>query len=344
MTRGRQIFVTALLLSLAVHLIVVGNAPHWWTAPAQEIPFPIEAHLLGKAVPANPPAAPPTPERTPAAVPQPFAPAPTEPVPAPAAVPEPEPSAQAPTPAPTPEPAPGSPPRPAGEPVATPQPSPAQTEPAPPPPRAARGLPERLSLRYAVQAGEDGFNMGQAAYTWLARNGRYNLVNVTEATGITALFVSGKIIQTSEGLIAATGLQPEQFWIAKGDKKQPPVRMDWAQKRLILPSGGVDLPLLTQDLLSFPFHLAMTVQNDDGEWRVPITNGKKLRLYDFRVVGRETLNRGEIQSETLHLRGERAGEGSLDVWLAPAHHWLPARIRTLDQKGKAMVLNLESID
>jgi hypothetical protein len=205
-------------------------------------------------------------------------------------------------------------------------------------------LPERLTLRYSVLAGEGGFSMGQAVYTWLARDGRYNLVNVTEATGITALFMSGKIIQTSEGQITATGLQPEQFWIAKGDKKQPPVRMDWAQHRLMLPSGGVDLPILTQDLLSFPFHLAMTVRNEDGEWRVPVTNGRKLRIYDFRIVGKETLNQGEIQSETLHLQGGRAGEGSLDVWLALAHHWLPARIRTQDQKGKTLVLNLENID
>ncbi len=338
MARGRRIFVTALLFSLALHLMVAGNAPQWWTAPAQEIPFPIEAHLLGRDAPPPPPHS--TPKPSPAAVPQPVAPASADAAPASPPITEAAPAPQGPIPAPTPELTPSQ----ASSPVATIPSTPVAVEPAAPPPRALRGLPERLSLRYAVQAGEEGFNLGQAIYTWLTRDGRYSLVNVTEATGITALFVSGKIIQTSEGLIAATGLQPEQFWIAKGDKKQPPVRMDWTQKRLLLPSGGVDLPVLTQDLLSFPFHLAMTVQNDDGEWRVPITNGKKLRLYDFRVVGRETLNRGEIQSETLHLRGERTGEGSLDVWLAPAHHWLPARIRTLDQKGKAMVLNLEGID
>jgi hypothetical protein len=181
-------------------------------------------------------------------------------------------------------------------------------------------------------------------YTWQARDGRYSLVSVAEATGLIALFASGKIVQSSEGRVTTSGLQPEQYTMAKGDRGQPPVQFDWGQKRLLLPGGGIELPELAQDLLSFAFHLAMTVRDGDGEWRLPVTNGKTLREYGFRIVGHETLTVGENTVETLHLLGGRPGTGSLDVWLAPSRHWLPTRIRTLDQKGKTLVLSLESVE
>jgi hypothetical protein len=337
MGSGRRVFVTALLLSLAVHLLLAGNARRWWNAPAPEIPFPIEAHLLGgEATPSRQaresrsvrasPTAPPQAEPPP----QPEAPPPDQATPAVVeAAPVSEPTLAV-TPTAPPSPAPV---------LAAPEPTP--PAPIPPPPRALRALPHQLTLVYQVQAGDGGFTAGRTTYTWLAREGRYSLVGVTEATGITALFVSGKIVQTSEGRITDTGLQPEQFWIAKGDKRQAPVRMDWIQNRLLLPGGGIELPPLTQDLLSFPFHLAMTARDEDGEWRLPVTNGKKLRDYDFSIVGREMVPVGEVPVETLHLQGGRPGEGALDVWLAPGRHWLPLRIRTLDQKGKVLVLSLE---
>jgi len=85
----------------------------------------------------------------------------------------------------------------------------------------------------------------------------------------------------------------------------------------------------------------MLVHEGDAAWSLPVTNGKKLREYAFRVIGREQLATGDTRFETLHLQGGRNGEGSLDVWLSPARQWLPVRIRTLDQKGKVIVLTLQ---
>jgi hypothetical protein len=343
--RGSQrIFFAALALSLLVHLFAAGSSGRWFTAPASEIPFPIEAHLDMAAVPVAVPdvASGVTSASTPAtrqSIPQASSPPAAE-IPASEPVPEP-----APSPLPL---APVEPPAPMLEPSA-PKPEPVQPVAVAPQsapdatvsPHVARNLPERIALRYSVQSGEDGFTIGQTTYSGQIRDGRYSLVSVTEATGITALFVSGKIIQTSEGRVTASGLQPEQFWSAKGEKRQPPVRFDWAQQRLLLPGGGVDLPPQTQDLMSFPFHLALMVREGDVEWTLPVTNGKKLREYRFQIVGRETLTAGDLRVETFHLQGGRMSEGSLDVWLAPARNWLPLRSRMLDQKGKVIVLTLQ---
>ncbi len=348
MKGGRRVLVTALLLSLGAHLLLASHAAHWWTLPAPEIPFAIEAHLMDAAPPASvpPPVAKP---RLAAPKAKPALPAPPEPPPAPEVpvppanpVPEPPPVAVSSAP-PAQEPAPAEPaPQPAAEPVAEP-PSP-QAPPAKPQPLAQRELPARLTLRFAVQTGEGGFTVGQATYAWVVRDGNYSLVSIAEAKGIASLFISGKIIQTSEGEITPYGLQPKQFWMVKGDRRLPPIQFDWARKQLALPGGGLELPEQTQDLLSFPFHLAMTLRDDGEERRLPVTNGRKLREYGFHPVGHEPVQVGETRFDTLHLHGERAGEGSLDVWLAPARHWLPVRIRTLDQKGKTILLTLERLD
>lgn len=338
MARPQRVFVAALLFSVLAHVALMSASGPWSILPRANSPISIEAHLVSLTQTA-PPSPPPAPARA-------------RPVPAPSAAPPIPPMVQdAPQPEPNPTASPAAAPEIATETAAetVPAPPPSLTPPVPAPPAAAtappfrRELPEHITLRYAVQSGEEGFTLGQATYTWQVRRGHYSLVSVAQATGITALFVSGKIIQTSEGQVTPAGLQPKQFWIAKGERRQAPIQFDWLRQHLRLPSGSVDLPAQTQDLLSFSFHLAMTAREGDAPWSLPVTNGKKLKVYGFHVVGQEVLQRGGAAPvETLHLQGSDTDAGSLDVWLAPNRHWLPVRIRTLDQKGKVMLLDLES--
>lgn len=350
MKRGRQIFVTALLLSLAIHLLVAGNAPDWWSAPAREIPFPIEAHLAPPKASVEPEAAP-APSAAPG-MPEPARPAP-EPIPEPLSQPvsqsEAPPQVGTSVSVPAPEPGPAVMPEPASQ--NQPAPMVAEATAAPPVPQAeakprreTRSLPERLVLVYNVQAGDGGFNLGQATYTWQVRGERYHLSSVAEATGLASLFMSGRIEQSSEGRVGPAGLLPEQFTMARNQKRQDVARFDWPAKRLFLAKGEELLRDDTQDLLSFPFHLAMTVSEGDGGWIVPVTNGRKLKGYRFTILGRESVEVGRERLEALHVQGTRAFEGNLDVWLAPSRHWLPVRIRTEDQKGKIMELTLARLE
>lgn len=348
MKGGRQIFTTAVLLSLAVHVLVAGNAPGWWSAPAREVPFPIEAHLTLPSAS--------TQSEAPASVapPRPIRPGPDHTASSPAADlplpqsetrPQPEPAPVMPAPEPGPAPTP--------EPARQTAPPPGVAEsPAPPsapqaeirPQRELRPLPERLVLVYNVRAGEGGFNLGQATYTWQIRGERYHLSSVAQATGMASLFMSGRIEQNSEGRIGPSGLMPEQFSMARDLKRQDTARFDWPEKRLILPKSEELLRDNTQDLLSFPFHLAMTMTEGEAGWILPVTNGRKLKGYRFTVLGREPVEVGRDRLEAVHAQGTRAFEGSLDVWLAPGRHWLPIRIRTEDQKGKVIELNLARLE
>lgn len=339
MDRGRRVFVAALLLSLGVHLLLAGNTVMPWHAPASEIAFPIEA-LLSPAT-AAPVSAPPA-AREPAhagAAPPPATPvveAPVAAAPSVASAPA-ETVAVAPEPAPEPLPAPAIETSPANvAPVAE-----AESTPM----RAVRKLPENMVLRYEVRSGEEGLSVGQATYTWRAAGDRYSLDSVAEATGLAALFTQARIVQSSEGRIGATGLQPERFAMERNRKRSYAARFDWEGRRLFLPKDEVvALRDHTQDLLSFPFHLAMTIAETDAAWIQPVTNGRMLKGYRFVQVGRDTLQRDGKPLHTLHLRGTRAFEGSLEVWLAPELHWLPVRIRTEDSKGRVTDLSLTRLE
>ncbi|MCP5278419.1 MAG: DUF3108 domain-containing protein [Thiobacillus sp.] len=205
-----------------------------------------------------------------------------------------------------------------------------------------RSLPAQSRLVYDVLAGKDGLKLGQAVYTWRVSGERYRLESVAEAQGVASLFMSGRIVQTSEGRIGSQGLIPELYAQTKREKPKGTARFDWDNRRLVMSRGTEALAKGTQDLLSFPFHLALTVAEDAGAWQMPVTNGRYLKHYRFKVTGWERLQVGKRGVDTLHVRGSRSEDENLDVWLAPSREWLPLRIRTEDEKGLPIEMKLAS--
>jgi len=352
------------LISVGVHWLALASSGSWLSERPLELAFPIEAHL---APPPKllPDVAPPKPVK---AIPQtlpapqaPLSPPPMEENPLP---PMPKGAEEVPAVAPSEDATPR------GEEAERPVPMPAQTpvdvskappssdklpEPEATQPaklasapllKARRSLPGTARLVYRVGIGDQGFVAGRASYVWHSAEGRYSLVSTLEATGVAALFVQGRVVQVSEGTVDATGLRPEQYWIKRGQKKQETARFLWDQGRLDLGAryGMHELPAQTQDLLSFPFQFALIASEDLDRFEQSITNGRKLKTYGFEMRGVESIEISGASLRTLHVQGSREGEGALDVWLDPARSGLPVKVRTLDDKGKTMMLLLESLE
>lgn len=338
---GYRVLLAALVLSALAHVLLLGSTGAIWPMTGAEIDFPLEARLRAPlpSPPEVPPARRPEPPSPVKAVPPPLPEAAIE-EPAETSTPQTVPLETAPAqeeslwPA-SPEPNVSVP----VEPPATPEPS------ASPQRLAQRTLPPHLEIRYAVQVGEGGFTAGRATYTWRSQAGRYSLVSVAEATGLASLFVNARVIQTSEGSVDGNGLHPEQFWIQRGERRQEFARFNWGQGRLVHGGdrGGAALTPLAQDLLSFSFHLAMTAQEQESEFQLGITNGRRFKEYPFRGMGREYVEVAGKKLVTLHLQGGLAKDGLLDVWLDVNRSGIPVRVRTLDPKGKTVVLLAEEV-
>lgn len=207
-----------------------------------------------------------------------------------------------------------------------------------------RTLPEHLTLRYSAQFGDgdDGFVAGEAVYVWQTSAGRYTLTSRLQATGLAAMFMSGAIEQTSEGELAATGLRPRRYLLERKAGRRDIAHFDWEAGQLYFGNGKqAVLSGQAQDLLSFPFHLALIADEGRPGLALGVTNGRRLRQYVFQTIGISRLVMNGQTLETLHLRGMRPGEGQLDVWLDVARHGIPVRIRTQDTQDKVIELRLK---
>lgn len=245
----------------------------------------------------------------------------------------------------TPEPAPEA-PGPA-EPAAPPEeadraeapPPPAAEEASPPAAEGPRPFPAQAEILYTLFKGSNGLSVGKVVQTWQSSGGRYSLTSVAEATGIFSLIVPGRLVQISQGELAANGLKPESFWIQRGQSegKTESAQFDWLNKNLTF--GGsqgkrsVVLPEQAQDVLSFAYHLALTAPHS-GTVRLFITTGRKLESYDYEVIGEESLETPLGPLVTQHL-GKRRGtsEEGAEIWLAVDYHYLPVKVRLIDKKG-----------
>lgn len=219
-----------------------------------------------------------------------------------------------------------------------------QTVPVEAAPAPLNRLPARLDLRYAVRYGLAG---GEQTLLWVIEGERYTVTSVAAATGLTGVFYRGRFVQTSRGRITPRGLQPEEFWDQRGDKRSS-ARFDEAGAMLTLtPAKGEPrhfaLQGEVQDALSLFFQMALTAPPSQGRLTFNVFNGKKLRSYTYEVRGEETLETALGALRTLHL-ARVGGDGRFEVWLAIDRHYLPVRIVRAEGSGTEGELTLRSIE
>lgn len=265
-----------------------------------------------------------------------------------------------------PKPAPRKPPEPAAasappEPVAPAEPeqTPATALEEPPPSPAIENtnteeapitLPEHAEIRYTLYKGRDGFPVGKAVHTWKRDGKSYSITQIAEASGIVSLFYSGRHVQISQGVITASGMQPDSYWVQRGQSanKTDAAKFDWQDRQLTFGSGGdtrtVRLPDGTQDLLSFLYQLAFATPRE-GSTRLHITTGRKLGNYGYQSLGEATVETPLGPIKTLHIAQLRQeGEENTEIWLATEYHYLPLKIRFTDKQGSVMEQAAAAID
>ena len=184
-------------------------------------------------------------------------------------------------------------------------------------------------------------------YERAADGEHYHLNSVMQAKGLVALFIPD-LLQTSDGKLVASGLQPQHYLYQFGDKKNKTFSadFDWPAKTLRLQSATEvkELPLVdgTQDLLSFMYQFMFVppLQN----MQLAITNGKKLGIYDYSFEGEETIPTKIGQLSTIHLmRQGDAGDDKTELWLALDYQHVPVKIRKTEKKGKVYELLVTSL-
>ena len=308
------------LLALALHLLLLALFGPRVQAPyTSTIAQPL-VYTLAAAPPA--PAAPPKTTRQPRR-PRP-APAPVLPLP-PEPPPEPEPEPEAVTPEPAAETAPA---------VVEAEPPPEAPPPEPAPTPAT--IPGSMRLKYGIQGEVKGMAYQASGELLWVHDGRDY-----EARLEVGAFLLGSRVQHSRGRITPAGLQALRF--SDRSRRERVSELDQERALARFSAGAPDAALQpgAQDQLSVFVQLASLMASRPAteavanELLLQVVGPHSAELWRFVVGEEETLSLagGEVRARKLSRVVEGKDELRVEVWLAPALNWLPARIRLTQASG-----------
>lgn len=315
MSRIPRILIYALLVSLLIHIFLLGLIPKMSWPDFSKKTITLQARIVPPEKPVKfKPLAPPRPKAKRSAAPK--------------ALPRLEQAASAPLAA--------------SAPVA--QSAPAAEKPA----RKGLGVPMHAKLVFNVI--RDNAVVGRAVQTWdISDDGHYKITNTVGAVGIFSLFVKGEMVQTSEGSVTDKGLRPDRYTITRGSaSNRQEADFDWKGMTLDLITNGAkkQVPLLpmTQDQLSFLYQFAYTPP-EAGIFSFHATDGRKLDTYDYQIVGEEEILSGTLKIRTIHLKKlHQQGVEGTEIWLDEDHYYWPVQVLMTDKKGDSMRQLITSIE
>jgi hypothetical protein len=316
----------ALLLSLLLHFWLVGGLR--FTMPERDEPIVVQL--------VNPPPAKPMPhpgvakKSPPPSKPRLRPPPHTETLPEP--LPAEETSTAQPSSEPTAEKLPSNPELPGGE-----EPGPVVEQPyvlpeeekLPPPPRHVE-----IDFEILRKGGRAGVERQKFQ---VADDGSYLLESVIEPKGLLALALSD-LTQKSAGVVTEKGLRPLNYLYQYGRNTDKAQKADFDWQTGIVSMGTstkrrtAELREGAQDMLSFMYQFMFVPPLQ--EMQLAITNGKKLRVYDYQFEGEETLETKAGKLRSWHIgRSSGKGEEKIELWLAVDYHYLPVKISNTEEDG-----------
>jgi len=207
--------------------------------------------------------------------------------------------------------------------------TPAEEEKLPPPPRHVE-----IDFQVIRKGGTAGVERQKYQ---VADDGSYVLQSEIEPKGLLALVLS-ELMQKSEGMVTEHGLQPSSFLYQYGKKAdmERRVSFDWQAGTVTMETGAkrrtVELQDGAQDMMSFMYQFMFVPPLQ--EMQLAVTNGKKLKIYDYYFEGEETLDTRVGKLRTWHL-GRRGsdGEEKAELWVAVDYYYLPAKISITEKDG-----------
>jgi hypothetical protein len=201
----------------------------------------------------------------------------------------------------------------------------------------AQAAPQHSQANYRLL--KNGQQVGVVVENFSQAGNHYTLESETTAIGIFALLAKGKIRLSSRGEVTADGLRPRHFEHHRGadPAKLITADFDWDGQTATHKFDGEteSAPLLpgTQDRLSFLYQFMFKPPRKE-EIRFPMSTGKKLNLYRYRLIGEEQITTPAGRFDTLHLsKRHAADEDGAEIWLAKSRHYFPVRILFAEKDG-----------
>ena len=206
--------------------------------------------------------------------------------------------------------------------------------------------PASAQISYSVQGQSKGLNYSATgSLDWRNDGSTYS------ARMEIRVFLLGSRVQTSQGLLASTGLQPERF----GDKSRSEraAHFDRNQNRIRFSNNAMDAELLpgAQDRLSVFLQLAGLLNARPEAYAagqsidIPVAGTSGSEIWRFQMQGLASLDlpAGSLIARHLVREPREPRDTRVDIWLAPSLGHLPVRIRLTQDNGDVVDQRLTSL-
>jgi len=241
--------------------------------------------------------------------------------------------------------------------VAAAEAAPATAEPGPAPivhtiRRYKVDVPPPAELSYNVaRTDADGTRWsGQALLSWKRSDHAYQ---VRFEAGIKIVFARVNLaVLTSEGHLGNTGLAPVKMTEKRRGRALTATHFDWPGNKVTFSASQNHYALLpgAQDKATVPLQLSAIARGDQaqlsGDIDMFVGEDRWGSVYTFNVVGPEEIDTPMGRLQTVRVaRPPKPGsyKTRLDIWLSPAHGWLPVQIRSSEANGAVTTQTVNAI-
>ncbi len=169
--------------------------------------------------------------------------------------------------------------------------------------------------------------------------GHYRLTSEARPNGNLALLLP-MLTLASEGKLKAQRFVPLRYQQTRSNAPGKVVAADFDWQRKVLThqykgnSQQTELPEGTQDALTQLYAVTLAGKLPQ-QLEFPVSNGRKLIHYRYEKLpgGRMETPLGTFETVEYRRILDEPGENAISVWIAPALHHLPLRIRVKEEAG-----------
>ncbi|MET0857229.1 MAG: DUF3108 domain-containing protein [Telluria sp.] len=224
-------------------------------------------------------------------------------------------------------------------------------DPLPPPaPRYRVDLPPsaRILLDVARRDADGTRWSGEAEMAWQLKGSRYSM-KVEAGISVVVTRVNLVALQ-SEGSLGDTGFAPSLMTEKRRGRSQTATHFRDGRITFSASQQAFDQAAGAQDKATIPLQLAAIARADSsqlaGGVEIQVAEDKDAATFRFVMLGQEVLDTrlGKIHAWRLS-RPPKAGAyaSRLDIWLAPAHGWLPVQISNIEASGAVTTQTVNKI-
>ncbi len=166
-----------------------------------------------------------------------------------------------------------------------------------------------------------------------------------------SVFLLGSRVQTSQGAVVASGLEPERF--SDKSRSERAAHFDRKDQRIRFSNNAPDAELLpgAQDRLSVFMQLAGLLNARPEAYPVgkimalPVAGVSGSEVWRFQMQGLASLDlpAGSLIARHLVREPLEARDTRVEIWLAPSLGHLPVRIRLTQDSGDVVDQRLRSL-